>query len=244
MDLLPAIDLIGGQVVRLRQGDYGKKKVYDAIDPIAQAQAFEDAGARWLHVVDLDGAKSGEPVHMDLIGRIARRTNLKIEVGGGIRHRNAICAYMQQGIERIILGTAALQRWEWFQHLVEQEDFHHKLVLGLDARGGQLAVSGWEHQLETTALAVAQEVSDWPLAAINYTDIAQDGTFGGVNIESTVEIAEATKVPVVASGGVGSLEDLQALRGKPIAGVIVGKSLYEGKLTIEEALEEVEGPRA
>ncbi len=239
MDLFPAIDLIGGNVVRLRQGDFDRKKTYKA-DPVEQAEAFESAGATWLHVVDLDGARTGEPRHLDIVGRLCRRTKLKIEVGGGVRHRNTIRALLDHGAERVILGTAALQRWGWFEQLIHEEPFHHKLVLGLDAREGRLAVSGWEHQLETSALDVAQAVSDWPLGAINFTDITVEGLCEGPNLAAMREMAESTRVPVVASGGVGSLDDLRKLRDLPLQGVIVGRALYDGAFTAKQAIEVLE----
>lgn len=239
MFFIPAIDLIGGQVVRLRQGDYDRKKTYH-VDPVEQAEAFEQAGVTWLHVVDLDGARSGEPVHLDHIGRICRATNLKVEVGGGVRNRNTILALLEMGVQRVILGTAALQRWGWFEELMQDEAFHHRVVLGLDARDGLLAVSGWQHQLEASALEVAKAVSDWPLAAIVFTDIVVEGLCEGPNLSAIREMAESTRVPVVASGGVGQLDDLRQLRDLPIEGVIVGRALYDGAFTVDQALGVIE----
>ncbi len=239
MHLFPAIDLIAGKVVRLRQGDYARQTTYHD-DPVTQAQAFEQAGATWLHVVDLEGARSGSPTHLDLIGRICRSTKLNVEVGGGVRHHHTITALLSMGVQRVVLGTAALQRWDWFEQLIGEPDFQHHLVLGLDARAGQLAISGWEHQLETSALDVAKAVSDWPLASIVYTDIAVDGTEKGPNLPATRQMAEATKVPIVASGGVGTLEHLRELRNLPLEGVIVGRALYEGAFTLEQALQAIE----
>lgn len=240
MYLFPAIDMINQQVVRLHQGNYAEQTTYHD-DPVAQAKLFEDAGATWLHVVDLDGAKSGKPEHLDMITRICSQTSLKVEVGGGIRDEQTITQLLNAGIERAILGTAALQNWDWFKQTVHDPRFHHKIVLGLDARKGKLAIAGWEIEMDKTALEVAQEVSDWPLAAIVFTDIATDGTLKGPNVESTNEIANATKVPVVASGGVGTLEHLKALRTINVQGTIVGRALYDGTITIEDALKTVEG---
>ncbi len=240
MYLFPAIDLIGGQVVRLRQGDFDRRKTYEA-DPVQQAIEFEQAGATWLHMVDLDGARTGEPQNLDIVGRVCRKTKLKVEIGGGVRHRNTIRALLDQGASRVILGTAALQRWGWFEEVMQDEAFHNKIVLGLDARKGFLAVSGWEHQLETTALDVAKTVTDWPLGAINFTDIAVEGMCEGPNLIAMQEMAESTKIPVVASGGVGSLEDLRKLRELPLQGVIVGRALYDGAFTAKEAIEALEG---
>jgi len=239
MHLLPAIDLRGGKVVRLTKGDYDRQTTYGD-DPLAQACGFAEAGASWLHVVDLDGARSGRPEHAEVISEICRETPLAVEVGGGIRDESAIEALLAAGARRVILGTAALKNWDWFGRIVH-ERFPGTLVLGLDARDGRLAVAGWEEQLSRTALEVAGEVSDWPLAAIVYTDIATDGTLAGPNLSATREIAEATRVGVVASGGVGKLEHLTALRSLPVVGVIVGRALYDGTVTLKEAIGAVEG---
>lgn len=235
MFLFPAIDLRDGQVVRLRQGDYDQQTTYGN-DPLEQARVFEQAGSTWLHVVDLDGARSGRMVHLEQIERICRQTRLKVEVGGGVRTVGAIDKLLAAGVERVILGTAALKNWEWFEGLMGNPTYRNRLVLGLDAREGRLAVSGWESQLEATALEIAQRVSDWPLAAIVYTDIATDGTMQGPNVQATREMAQATHVPVVASGGVGTLQHLADLRTLPVQGAIIGRALYEGAFTIEQAL--------
>lgn len=238
MKLLPAIDLRGGHVVRLLKGDYDQQTTYGD-DPVSQAKAFEKAGASWLHVVDLDGARSGKPEHAEVIARICAATDLAVEVGGGIRDSAAISQLLSAGVTRVILGTAALRNWEWFRQAVHEE-FPGKLVLGLDARDGKLAVSGWEEELTKTALDVAAEVSNWPLAAIVFTDIATDGTLAGPNIAATQAMAEATRVPIVASGGVGTIDHLRAIRQLPVSGVIVGRALYDGTVTIEAALDAVE----
>lgn len=235
MHLFPAIDLRDGKVVRLLRGDYGRQTTYGD-DPASQARAFADAGASWLHVVDLDGARSGTLRHLDDIAAICRQTSLKVEVGGGIRNEGAIDALLRAGVNRVILGTAALERWDWFESLMGNPTYRGRLVLGLDARDGKVATSGWEQTTTTTAMEIARRVSDWPLAAIVYTDIATDGTLAGPNLEATRQLAEATHVPVVASGGVGTLDDLRALRRLPIQGAIVGKALYEKRFTLAEAL--------
>jgi phosphoribosylformimino-5-aminoimidazole carboxamide ribotide isomerase len=239
MYLFPAIDLRGGKVVRLLRGDYDRQTVYGD-DPLAQARMFADAGATWLHVVDLDGARSGTPEHLAVIERICSNTPLKVEVGGGIRDEQSIRHLLDAGADRVILGTAALRNWKWFGEIARSGEFDQRLVLGLDARDGRLAIAGWEEQLELTAVEVAAKVADWPLAAIVYTDIATDGTLAGPNIPATEQMARATKVPVVASGGVGTLAHLKALRGLPIQGAIVGRALYDGAFTIDEALATLE----
>lgn len=236
MHLFPSIDLREGKVVRLAQGDYDQQTTYD-VDPIEQAKKFEAAGATWLHLVDLDGARHGKFVHHAVVERISRETKLRIEVGGGIRTEGAINRLLQAGAFRIILGTAALRNWAWFESLMGNPTYRGRLVLGLDAREGKVAVSGWEEQLATSAVDIAKKVTDWPLAAIIYTDIATDGLLKGPNVAAIRQMAEATYTPVVASGGVGTLDDLRALRGLPIQGVIVGKALYEGRFTVEQALD-------
>lgn len=236
MHLFPAIDLYEGQVVRLFKGEYDQKTEYGT-DPVDQAKAFADAGATWLHVVDLDGAKTGRMKHMDVISRICQETPLQVEVGGGIRSEGVMTRLLTTcGVTRVILGTAALKDWDWFENLMGNPTYRGRTVLGLDARNGMLAVGGWRDTTEVSAIEVARKVSDWPLAAIVYTDIATDGTLKGPNLEATREMAEATHVPIVASGGVGTLDHLRALRALPIQGAIVGKALYENRFTIDEAL--------
>ena len=241
MFLFPSIDLRDGQVVRLARGDYDQQTTYST-DTLTQARSYADAGATWLHLVDLDGARTGVMKHMDVLADICRRTPLKMEVGGGVRTTETIKQLLDVGVERVILGTAALKHWTWFRGLMDEQAYRGRIVLGLDARAGQLAVSGWEVAVESTALDIAAAVSDWPLAAIVYTDIARDGMLAGPNIEATEEIARSTKVPVVASGGVGTLDDLRALRQLPLQGAIVGRALYEDAFTIDEALTAFEGP--
>jgi phosphoribosylformimino-5-aminoimidazole carboxamide ribotide isomerase len=235
MLLFPAIDLREGRVVRLHQGDYAQEKSY-AADPLDQARAFAAAGAQWLHVVDLDGARSGGMTQLHVIERLCQGTKLNVEVGGGVRSTETIDSLLSLGVARVILGTAALANWPWFEALARDAKYRGRLVLGLDARGGMLAVKGWEQQTQTRAVDVAQKISDWPVAAIIYTDIATDGTLQGPNLDATAELARTTRVPIIASGGVGTLDHLRALARLPLAGVIVGKALYEGKFTAAEAL--------
>lgn len=234
--LFPAIDLRDGNVVRLLKGDYDKQTTYGH-DPLQQAQTFAQAGATWLHVVDLDGARTGRMHHIDVIERICRETKLKVQVGGGVRSEGVIDRLLSVGVTRVILGTAALSNWKWFESLMGNPTYRGRLVLGLDARNDVVAVSGWEQSTQLSALEIARRISDWPVAAINYTDIATDGTLAGPNIEATRAMARATHVPIVASGGVGTLDHLRALRELPIQGAIVGRALYENAFTIAEALD-------
>jgi len=233
--LFPAIDLRNGQVVRLAEGDYNRQTIYP-LDPVAQAQNFAHDGASWLHLVDLDGARSGQMAHLDIIKNICTQTNLKVEVGGGVRSQKIIDQLLQAGVERVILGTAALQNWPWFEKLLQHPDYQHRLVLGLDARNGKLAVSGWREQTQMSALDVAAAVTDQPLAAIVYTDIHTDGLMKGPNLHATQQIINATQIPIVASGGVGNLEHLRALQKLKIQGAIVGRAIYEHALTVKQAV--------
>jgi phosphoribosylformimino-5-aminoimidazole carboxamide ribotide isomerase len=239
MHLFPAIDIRNNQVVRLTQGDYDRQTTYEA-DPVEQAKRFKDAGATWLHMVDLDGARTGKLTHAGLFEKICTQTGLKVEVGGGVRSESVIDTLLNAGVNRVVVGTAALNNWDWFEALMGNPTYRGRLVLGLDAKQGHVTTDGWEQTSERTALDVAKAVTDWPLAAIVYTDIATDGTLKGPNVEATREIAQATDVPVVASGGVGTLDDLSALRKLPIQGAIVGKALYENAFTIDEALKAFE----
>ncbi len=238
--LFPAIDLRGGQVVRLYKGDYAQQTTYGS-DPVAQAKVFEAAGATWLHVVDLDGARSGQVEHLEVIRAICRETKLKVEVGGGVRSTAAVDQLLAAGVSRAIIGTAALRNWEWFASIAKNFAYAQKLVLGLDAHDGKVAVSGWEETTGALATDLARKVKGWPLAAIIYTDIATDGTLQGPNLEATGSMCKATDVPVVASGGVGTLEHLRQLRELPVAGAIIGKALYENRFSIEEAVKAMEG---
>lgn len=235
MELFPAIDLRGGKVVRLYQGDYSRQTTYGD-DPVEQARRFEAEGAKWLHVVDLDGAREGKLTQLPVVERICQGTKLKVELGGGVRSEETIRRLLEAGLTRVILGTSALRNWPWFEKLAARPEYAGKLVLGLDAREDQVAVSGWEEQTGATVLEIARRVSDWPLAAIVYTDIAVDGTLSGPNVAATRQLAEATKVPVVASGGVGTLDHLRQLKALPLQGVIVGKALYEGAFTVRQAV--------
>lgn len=233
--LFPAIDMRDGRIVRLTQGKYDQQTTYGD-DPLAQARVFESAGATWLHVVDLDGARSGAHTHLPIIRSICEGTKLRVEVGGGVRSESVIDALLDAGVERVVVGTAALRDWAWFEKLVHNQRYQGKVVLGLDAKDGHATSDGWEQTSDDRAIDIARRVNGWPLAAIVYTDIAVDGMLTGPNVEATGEMAAATDVPVIASGGVGTLDHLRALRPLPLQGTIIGKSLYENRFTIDEAL--------
>jgi phosphoribosylformimino-5-aminoimidazole carboxamide ribotide isomerase len=235
LTVIPSIDLRNGKVVRLQQGDYDRQLNYD-VDPLAVATGYRAAGAEWLHVVDLDGAKAGHPVQTDLIRTLARDSGLKVQVGGGIRDRIHVEELLVAGVRRIVIGTKAMEDWSWFEELVNHVPMTMKLTLAIDARDGVIATHGWTAASSRTALDVAKQVNGWPLAALLYTDVAKDGMLSGPNVERTAELAAATDVPVIASGGVGSVEHIRACDGRGIWGVIVGRSLYEGRVDLAAAI--------
>ncbi len=235
MDILPAIDLRGGRCVRLIQGDY-QREIHYRDDPVQQALDFEKAGARWIHIVDLDGAKQGKLANLSAIESISKACSVQIEVGGGIRCLEDIQALLDIGITRVVLGTKALEDWSCFEDLAHRGELAGKLVLGLDARDGRLAVRGWTDQTEQTAVQLAQQVRGWPLAAIIYTDISKDGMLAGPNLQATEQLARATDIPVIAAGGVSSEADVEALAKLPLAGMIIGRALYEGRISLSQAL--------
>ena len=236
MDILPAIDLRGGQVVRLLRGDYGRQTTYSS-DPAAVAAEFVRAGASWIHMVDLDAARSGRFGHGDAVRAVREAAGgAKIELGGGARDDAAVETMLACGVDRVIVGSAALRDWAWFEGLVGRPEMAGRIALGLDARDGKLAVDGWTEQVDATAAELARRVAGWPVAAIIHTDIARDGMFAGVNFESTAEVIAATDVPVIASGGVGSLDDVARCKEIDCSGLIIGRAYYEGKIDLAEAV--------
>ena len=239
MDILPAIDLRDGKCVRLLQGDYDKQIDY-ADDPVAVAKQFEQAGARWLHVVDLDGAREGQLFNRPTIERLIRETSMQVEVGGGLREFETIESLISAGAARCVVGTKALEDWDWFTELVHRPACENRIALGLDARHGKLAVHGWTREIEQTALQVAERVADWPLSAIIYTDIGRDGMLLGPNVESTKVLAQCSRIPVVASGGVTDIDDVKRLKELPIAGMIIGRAIYEKQIDLAEAIQVVQ----
>jgi phosphoribosylformimino-5-aminoimidazole carboxamide ribotide isomerase len=238
IELYPAIDLRGGRVVRLLRGDYLQQTVYD-VDPLDIARRFADAGCNWLHVVDLDGARDGRPVNLSIIEKLIERSGMRVQVGGGIRTEEVMEYLLAVGAARVILGTRAIGDLEWFEKIVHDARFRGRISLGLDARDGVAATHGWTSS-NTKAMTVAQIasiVSRWPLAAINYTDITRDGTLAGPNVQATAELASLIpNIPVIHSGGVARLSDIQQLMHLPIAGIIVGRAIYEATLDVAEAV--------
>jgi phosphoribosylformimino-5-aminoimidazole carboxamide ribotide isomerase len=235
MEILPAIDLRDGKCVRLLQGDYNQQIDY-ADDPVSVARGFQNAGAKWLHVVDLDGAREGKLRNLPTIERIVNETELKVEVGGGLRETETIESLLSAGVSRCVVGTKALEDWGWFEQLGLHSDYADKLALGLDARQGRLATHGWTRELDITALQIAERVCDWPLAAIVYTDIARDGMLLGPNIEAIEVMTSCSTVPIVASGGVTEIEDVHRLAQLPLLGIIIGRALYEKQIDLAEAV--------
>ena len=233
MYIIPAIDLRNGKCVRLIQGDYHRQITYHD-DPIKQAKKFSSAGAQWLHIVDLDGAKVGKPVNTDTISAIAALGQLKIEVGGGLRDEASIKQLLDMGVERVIIGTKAVSDFEWFGKMAEK--FSGKIVLGLDARGSKVATHAWTKENSQHLLEFATEAAKLPLAAIIYTDITKDGMMSGPNLERTKALAEAVQVPVIASGGVREIADIKKLAKLEIEAVIIGRALYEGTLKLSDAI--------
>lgn len=236
MQLFPAIDLLDGRAVRLYQGDYDRETVYSD-DPVAQAQAFAAAGAQWIHVVDLDAARTGTPRNRDVIASIAAAVDVPIQTGGGVRDESAAAALFDAGVARVVLGTAALEDPELVRTLASR----HPVAVGLDARGREVAVRGWEQGSGRDILDVARGFADAGVEALIVTEIGRDGTLEGPDIDGLGEVLEATELPVIASGGVGSLDDLRALAalrsvGRRLTGAIVGRALYEGSFTLVDAL--------
>lgn len=233
--IVPSIDLRGGRVVRLQQGDYARQINY-GVDPSATARSFADAGATWMHVVDLDGAKEGRPVQTSLIADCIRSSGLRVEVGGGVRSTDDVRRLLDAGASRVVVGTKAIEDWAWFEALAHTAGMEQRLVLAIDAKEGRIATRGWTETTQRLATDVAREVSGWPLAALLYTDVARDGMLQGPNLHHSRLLAEAGDVPVIASGGVGNIEHVRQLARLPVWGAIVGRSLYEGTLDLREAI--------
>jgi len=234
LTIIPAIDLKGGRCVRLRQGIASDETVYSD-DPVQMAQSWEQQGATWLHVVDLDGAFQGFPVHADLIAKIARAVRIPIEVGGGLRTDDQVEALLASGVTRAVLGTRAWTSPETLARLVKR--FGERVAVGLDARNGRVAIKGWTETTGTDALALAARLEKLGVQTLIYTDIAQDGMLKGPNTAAMAALCDRVACRVIASGGVASAEHIAALAalGKPnLAGVIVGKALYEGKVSFAE----------
>lgn len=236
MIIFPAIDIRGGKCVRLEEGRFDRETVF-AENPLSAAEKWVAAGTRWLHVVDLDGARAGQPVNLDIISEIARTFPVKVQLGGGIRTAETVARILDAGVERVILGSVAAREPELVERLCA--DYDEKIVIGIDARDGIVAVDGWEKSGMMRAEELAVRMRQAGARRIIYTDIARDGMLSGINVAATLELAKRSALPVIASGGVGGLDDIRQLvrlGDEGIEGVIVGKALYTGAVSLPEAL--------
>jgi phosphoribosylformimino-5-aminoimidazole carboxamide ribotide isomerase len=234
--LFPAIDLKEGIAVRLEQGDMARATIFHR-DPAAQAHAFEQQGFQYLHIVDLDGAFAGKPMNAAAVDRILETVSVPVQLGGGIRDTATVESWLDKGISRVIIGTAAVRDPPFVKQAAR--DFPGRIVVGLDARDGKVAVEGWAETSQLSALDIARRFEDVGVSAIIYTDIARDGMLQGLNLDATIALADEVSIPVIASGGVASIEDIKALvapRAKKLAGAIVGRALYDGRVDAAEAL--------
>ncbi|MEO1690997.1 MAG: 1-(5-phosphoribosyl)-5-[(5-phosphoribosylamino)methylideneamino]imidazole-4-carboxamide isomerase [Cyanobacteria bacterium J06631_6] len=239
MEVIPAIDLLDGKCVRLYQGDYDQASVFSD-NPVEIARQWAAEGATRLHVVDLDGAKEGKSVNLSVIEAIARAIEIPVQVGGGLRDRQGVTRLLETGVKRAILGTVAVEKPELVTELCQE--FPDQIVVGIDARDGMVATRGWLETSEVAATDLAQRMANQGAAAIIYTDIHRDGTLSGPNMEALRELAEAIKIPVIASGGVSSLTDLLSLlslESVGVNGVIVGRAIYTGDVSLKEAVRAV-----
>jgi phosphoribosylformimino-5-aminoimidazole carboxamide ribotide isomerase len=234
--LFPAIDLKEGLAVRLEQGDMARATIFNR-DPAAQAQAFAAQGFEYLHVVDLDGAFAGKPVNAAAVERILEVIEIPVQLGGGVRDMATIEGWLGKGVDRVIIGTAAVRDPALVKEAAGK--FPGRVAVGLDARDGRVAVQGWAEVSQLTALDIARRFEDAGVAAIVYTDIARDGLLKGLNLDATSALAEAVTIPVIASGGLASIDDIKALlapRARKLAGAIAGRALYDGRLDAAQAL--------
>lgn len=233
MQIWPAIDLRGGKCVRLRQGDYDQETIFND-NPAAVAREFQAAGAKHLHIVDLDGAREGSPVNLPAVQDIVAAVEMECELGGGVRDKQSIDELLGFGLNRLVVGTSAIKRPEWFRGVCQK--YPHRLVLGIDARDGKVATDGWLETSSVAAVELAQQFANEPLAAIVYTDIATDGMMAGPNVRAMKEMQQGLDLPVVASGGVTTINDVRALAEAGLAAAIVGRALYEGAFDLSEAI--------
>ena len=239
MQIIPAIDLLEGRCVRLYQGDYDQSQVFND-NPVDVARKWEEQGATRLHLVDLDGAKQGKPANQKTIEAIVRAISIPVQVGGGLRDRNSVSQLINLGVDRTILGTAAVENPQLVEEL--SQEFPQKIIVGIDARDGQVATRGWLETSQVAATELAQQMVEKGAVAIIYTDIHRDGTLSGPNLEALREMAGTVDIPVIASGGVSSLTDLLSLlslEALGVEGVIVGRALYTGDVSLPEAIQAV-----
>ena len=236
MKIFPAIDIKDKKCVRLIKGDFDNKTEYE-MSPVEQAGKYKDHGFKNLHIVDLDGALTGETVNLDIIQDIVGKFNLKVEVGGGIRNPDSIQKYIDAGVEKVILGSAAIKDKNFLKKSCEK--FSNKIALGLDAKDGYLSVSGWRENSNQLALDYLKEVNDYGVSRLIYTDINKDGMKQSPNFDETLKVAEISNCPVIISGGVSSIDDIKKAKSlKNIEGIIVGKAIYDGDIKLEELVKE------
>lgn len=237
MELIPAIDLLGGRVVRLHQGDYAAATAYSD-DPVAQAIAFAEAGARRIHVVDLDGAKTGRPVNLDIMRAIVERASVRVQVGGGIRDLDVAERWLAAGADRVVIGTMAVRDPELARSICEAHP--GRVVIAIDARGEDVAIEGWTEGSGRQVRELAQDADAWGAAAILYTDIARDGTGEGPAIERTAALQRGIEATVIASGGIGALAHVRALSLAGVRAAVCGRALYDGAIDLRDAIRAAE----
>ncbi|MDC2969861.1 1-(5-phosphoribosyl)-5-[(5-phosphoribosylamino)methylideneamino]imidazole-4-carboxamide isomerase [Candidatus Pelagibacter sp.] len=236
MKIFPAIDIKDKKCVRLIKGDFDKKTEYE-ISPVNQAGKYKDHGFKNLHIIDLDGALTGETVNLDIIQDIVSKFNLKVEVGGGIRNHDSIQKYIDSGIEKVILGSGAIKDKNFLKKACEK--FPDKIALGLDAKDGYLSVSGWKESSNQLTLDYLKQVNDYGVSRLIYTDINRDGMKESPNFDETMKVAELSNCPVIISGGVSSIDDIKKAKSlKNVEGIIVGKAIYDGDIKLEELVKE------
>jgi phosphoribosylformimino-5-aminoimidazole carboxamide ribotide isomerase len=233
MQIWPAIDILEGRCVRLQQGDYQRETVFGD-DPVAMARHWVEQGAECLHLVDLDGARDGRVINRQVIQAIVQAISVPCELGGGIRDDATIAAWLELGLDRLVVGTRALQDAEWFRDVVRR--YPRRLVLGIDARSGRVATDGWLNTSDVSAVELARMFEAEPIAAIIYTDISKDGMLSGPNLDAMAAMRDAVRCPLIASGGVTELEDVVRLAILGVDGCIIGRALYEGRLELPAAL--------
>ena len=240
MKIFPAIDIKDKKCVRLIKGDFENKTEYET-SPLDQAGKYKDYGFKNLHIIDLDGALTGNTVNLDIIQEIVRKYDLKVEVGGGVRSMNSITKYIDSGVEKVILGSAAIKDKKFLKEACFK--FKNKIALGLDAKDGNLFVSGWKENLNIKTIDFLKNINSYGVSRLIYTDINRDGTKSSPNFDETVKIAEISKCPVIISGGVSSVSDIKKtkeLNNKNIEGIIVGKAIYDGDIKLDELAKELD----
>ncbi|MBD1372740.1 1-(5-phosphoribosyl)-5-[(5-phosphoribosylamino)methylideneamino]imidazole-4-carboxamide isomerase [Hazenella sp. IB182357] len=238
--IYPAIDMRNGRCVRLQQGDYNEETVYGD-SPYSMAKHFADQGAEWIHMVDLDGAKDGASIHDEFVIQVAKELKVKIQIGGGIRNERDIDYYLKCGIDRVIIGSAAVTKPDFTINMIQK--YRSKIAIGIDAKNGYVATNGWLNTSKTTAVELAKQLANAGAETFIFTDIARDGMLRGPNFDAIAQIAQETGKQVIASGGVSDLNDLNLLKGFShlgVSGVIVGKAIYEGKFSVRDALQYVD----